>query len=291
MRYAIVALVYAVLIPSMHAVEKNFDSEGMKIAYLDEGHGEVVVLLHGFSGSTPERWTKVPFTQTQFLPALKGYRVLAPDHRGHGKSDKPYLPEKYGAELAADVVRLLDHVKVKKAHVVGYSMGAMVAGKLLVSHPDRLLSVTFGGGGPLFNQPKVFTEVIDATVESLEKGEGMGCLIIALIPEGQPKPTLEQAAAFSAAHLKGKDQMALAAVLRGFPRMTVTEAELKANKVPLQFVYGDREVGFIKDIVAASNNVLKANEVVVKNGDHGSTLITPEFRKAVQDFLKENGSK
>jgi pimeloyl-ACP methyl ester carboxylesterase len=284
MRYAITVLVAIFLSPVVRAEEKTFDSNGVKINYLDEGKGEVVVLLHGFGGSAEEHWAKSPF-----LPALKDYRVLALDHRGHGKSDKPHDPKKYGKEMAEDVVRLLDHEKVKKAHVVGYSMGAFVAGKVLASHPDRLLSVTFGGGGPLFQPPKEFKSVVEATAESLEKGKGIGPLIISLTPEGQKPPTADEAAAFSALYLGGKDQKALAAVLRGQSGWEVTEAELKANKVPVQFVYGDREAAFLKDRIAASKKLLpKADAVVIEKADHGSAAAAPEFRKAVLDFLKAN---
>jgi pimeloyl-ACP methyl ester carboxylesterase len=289
MRYAAVAIVIAAIAAPNRADEKTFDSGGVKIAYLDEGKGEVVVLLHGFGGSAEETWTKSAFAKEQFLPALKGYRVLALDHRGHGSSDKPHDAKKYGAEMAEDVVRLLDHLKVRKAHVVGYSMGAMVAGKLLVAHPDRLLGLTFGGGGPLLSPPKAFTDVIDATAESLEKGKGIVPLVVSLTPGGEPKPTAEQAAAFSEQFVGTKDQKALAAVLRSQKGWEVTEAEVKANKVPVQFVYGDREVGFLQEIIAGAKKALpKAGEVVVEKGDHGSTMTTPEFRKAVLEFLQAN---
>jgi pimeloyl-ACP methyl ester carboxylesterase len=291
MRYAVAVLAFALFSPTVRAQEKvkTFDAGGVKITYLDEGSGEAVVLLHGFSASAEEMWTKIPFAPTQFLPELaKQYRVIAPDFRGHGGSDKPHDPKKYGAEMAEDVVRLLDHLKVKKAHVVGYSMGAMIAGKFLVTHPDRLLSVTFGGAAPLLPQPKG-SPVLAATVESLEKGKGITPLIVALTPDGEKGPTAEVAAAFSELFLKGKDQKALAAVLRGFPGLEVTEAELKANKVPVQFVYGNREASFLKDAIAAARKVMpKAGEVVIEKGDHGSTFTTPEFRKAVLAFLKAN---
>ncbi|HYH63879.1 MAG TPA: alpha/beta hydrolase [Urbifossiella sp.] len=289
MRYAATLVLALLLLPAARAQEKTFDSGGVKLAYLDQGEGEAVVLLHGFTLSAEEMWTKMPLTETQFLPALKGYRVLALDQRGHGRSGKPHDPKMYGKEMAEDVVRLLDHAKVKKAHVVGYSMGAFVAGKLLVTHPDRLLSVTFGGGGPLFQPPQTFADTITATAESLEKGKGIGPLIVALTPDGQEKPSLEQAAAFSDLFLGKKDQKALAAVLRGRAGWQVTEAELRANKVPVQFVYGSREVQGLKDIIAGSRRALpRAGVVVVEKGDHGSSFATPEFRRAVVDFLRAN---
>jgi pimeloyl-ACP methyl ester carboxylesterase len=228
----------------------------------------------------------MPFAQTQLLPELaKEYRVIAPDMRGHGKSDKFHDPQKYGKELAEDVVRLLDHLKVRKAHVVGYSMGAAVAGKVLAEHPDRLLSVTFGGGGPFFRQPPWFAAARAATAESLEGGKGIGPLMAALTPEGQPKPGPERVAAVSAMFLLGKDPKALAAALRGQSGLAVTEEQLKASPVPVRFVYGSLDP--LKELAAASKAVLPgADVVVVEKGDHMTTGAGPEFRKAVLEFLK-----
>ena len=288
MRYTVAAVIAAALLSTAQAQEKTFDSGGVKVAYLDEGKGEAVVLLHGF-GVSSEMWVRLPSASAQLLPELaKEYRVIAPDLRGHGKSDKPHDPKKYGRELAADVLRLLDHLKVKKAHVVGYSMGSAVAGRLLTSHPDRILSVTFGGGGPLFQQPKALTEARAATAESLEKGKGIGPLIIALSPEGQPKPSPEKADAMSVLALAGNDQKALAAVMRSQPELEVTEAELKAVTVPVRFVFGSLDT-VMKDLAIASKKVLpRADVVVVEKGNHMTTAAAPEFRKAVLEFLKAN---
>src|SRR5208282_1322320 len=100
--------------------------------------------IHGFGANLDMQWV---------LPGVaralaKGHRVIAYDSRGHGKSGKPHDPKAYGVQMIEDPVRLLDHLKIKKAHVIGYSMGAMIAAKLLAAHPDRLLTVTLGGAGP-----------------------------------------------------------------------------------------------------------------------------------------------
>jgi pimeloyl-ACP methyl ester carboxylesterase len=288
MRYAAAVLAFALLAPGARAGEKAFDSDGVKIAYLDEGRGEPVVLLHGFGASAREMWVEMPLAKTQLLPALaKEYRVIAPDLRGHGNSGKPHDPKKYGKEMAEDVVRLLDHLKVKKAHVVGYSMGAAVAGRLLASHPDRVRSVTFGGGGPVFQPPREFTTVVDATAESLERGKGIGPLVVALTPEGEEKPSPEQAAVVSGLYLNGKDQKALAAVMRGYAGLEVTADDLRAAKAPVRFVYGNRDV--LKELAVRAGKLLgKSDAVVVEQGDHVSTLVAPEFRKAVGEFLKSH---
>ncbi len=281
-------LLAAAVACEVRSAEHAFDSNGVNIAYIDEGGGEAIVLLHGFGASAAEMWTGLPFAPTPLIPLLaKEYRVIAPDLRGHGNSDKPHDATKYGCEMAEDVVRLLDHLDVPKAHVVGYSMGATVAGKLLASHPDRLLSVTFGGGGPLFRPSQEFSDAFNATASSLERGEGYGPLVIALTPEGAPKPSEFQAAIISSLLLKGKDQKGLAAVMRSQSRLEVTEAELAANTVPVSFVYGGREAPCKVDLIAGALEVLPEAEVTVIDGrDHVSTVGSPEFREAILKFAR-----
>jgi pimeloyl-ACP methyl ester carboxylesterase len=288
MRRTFALLLAVALAPPLRAQEKTFDSNGVKIAYLDEGKGDAVVLIHGFTASAAEMWKSVPFVSTQVMTELaKDYRVIAPDMRGHGKSDKPHDPKKYGKEMADDIVRLLDHLKIKKAHVVGYSMGASIAGKLLASHPDRLLSVTFGGGGPACDPPKEFVAVVEATAAALEKGEGFAPLVIGLTPVGQKPPSREEAATMSKLYLGSKDQKALGAVARGFPGFEVTEAELKAARVPVRFIYGDLDP--LKELAIRGGKLIpKSDAVVVEKGDHMSTFVDAKFRTAVAEFLKAN---
>ena len=130
---------------------------------------------------------------------------------------------------------------------------------------------------------------MDTTAESLEQGKGMGPLVIALAPEGQAKPSPVQAAAISKLALRDKDQKALAAVLRGQKELAVTEAQLKANKVPVLFVYGSREAVLLRKRVTESQKALPAATVkVVEKGDHLSTVANPEFHMAVLGFLRKH---
>ena len=78
----------------------------------------------------------------------KDFRVIALDCRGHGKSDKPHDATKYGNEMIEDVARLMDHLNIPKAHIVGYSMGGAITGKFITMHPDRVLTAVFGGSVP-----------------------------------------------------------------------------------------------------------------------------------------------
>src|SRR5918999_4962799 len=123
------------------AQDQFFDSNGVRIRYVDQGSGPPVVLLHGFSGSLDSGWV-----ETGVLPTLAAdYRVIAFDCRGHGQSDKPHDPKSYGLQMGQDVVRLLDHLHIARAHIVGYSLGAIITAKLLTTNPDRFLTATLGG--------------------------------------------------------------------------------------------------------------------------------------------------
>src|SRR3954464_1960655 len=100
-------------------------NDGVRIHYVERGKGIPVVLLHGIGGSAAI-WRRVPI----FDDLARNYRVIAIDLRGHGSSGKPREVSAYGPEMALDVIRLLDHLGIAKAHVIGYSLGANVTSQL-----------------------------------------------------------------------------------------------------------------------------------------------------------------
>lgn len=110
------------------------NSDGTRVYYMVQGAGEPVVLIHGYGVTASINW-KLP----GILPALaRNYRVVALDVRGHGRSDKPHDPAEYGVNMADDVLRMLDHLNIETAHVIGYSMGGFILLKLAVEHPERI---------------------------------------------------------------------------------------------------------------------------------------------------------
>jgi pimeloyl-ACP methyl ester carboxylesterase len=129
---------------SIAAAESQFfDAKGVKIHFLIEGTGEPVVLIHGLDSSARVNW-QMPGT----IDALaRDHQVIAVDLPGYGESDKPDDPAAYGEQWVDDVILLLDHLNIRKAHIVGYSMGGMVALKLIAEHPERVISGTLGGAG------------------------------------------------------------------------------------------------------------------------------------------------
>jgi pimeloyl-ACP methyl ester carboxylesterase len=172
-------------------------------------------------------------------------------------------------------VRLLDHLKIDKAHVVGYSMGAEIAGHLLVLHPDRLLSATLGGGGPAFER----TEESRAREELAAAAEGN-----TLSPEIGD--------AISQMIIGSQDQKALAASVRGGMTLEVTAAQLQANRVPVLVIYGSNDGARANrqrlDRIAEQ---LHAQRKVIEGGDHLSTLGSPEFLNSVRSFIDSHRAK
>jgi pimeloyl-ACP methyl ester carboxylesterase len=270
--------------PAVAADEVDvFDSSGVKIRYVTAGKGEPVVLLHGWM-SDSGMWGRLDTN-----PAAKEYQLIAVDLRGHGKSDKPHEAEKYGPEMAEDVVRLLDHLKLPKAHLVGYSMGAIVAGKVAATHPDRVLSVVYGGQAPILTgKVKTDAREIDVFAKAVDEGKDLGVYVQGVFPGGD-KLTPEQAGKIAKILYGDKDVKAFAAAGRGIKDLDVTGDQLKKCNAPVLFVHGSKEAEATKERAATILKLLGRGELkVIEGADHMSTLTNPEFGKAVDGFLRAN---
>src|SRR5262249_51534683 len=205
--------------------------------YFTAGKGEPVVLLHGWM-SDSSMWGRLDTS-----PAAKEYQLIAVDLRGHGKSDKPHEADKYGPEMAADVVRLLDHLKIEKAHLIGYSSGAYIAGHVAATHPTRVRSVAYCGQAPILKEdtkPSHFSEC-ETFAKLVDEGKDLGEYVRAITPAGRPKPTAAQATAVAKFLYGGKDVKAYAAAGRGFKDLAVAGEDLKKCPAPVLFVHGANE--------------------------------------------------
>jgi len=285
MRYRFIAVVALCwLLPvsgSLRAEDAFFDSKGVKLHYTVEGKGEPVLLIHGFAANIDFNWVLPGVTKA----LAKDYQVISIDNRGHGRSDKPHDAKQYGTEMVEDAVRLLDHLKIKKAHVVGYSMGAMVTHKLIATHPDRLLSATLGGGAAV--KLPGDDQFMDDLVESLNNGKGLAPLMTALTPMGRPNPTEEQLKTANQMIMAVNDPKALAAVVRGLSDLTIPENKLKANRVPTLALVGaidplKARVDPLKDRMA------NLTIVVIDGADHIDAVGKPEFINGLKKFLGEH---
>jgi pimeloyl-ACP methyl ester carboxylesterase len=122
----------------------GFDSNGVVIHYEVFGKGKPLILLHGFGASLQTNWVATGWIDT--LSPLR--QVIALDCRGHGESERPRDPAAYTAhEATEDVVRLLDHMGVATMDIFGYSMGAGIALRAVLFHPERVTVVVLGGFG------------------------------------------------------------------------------------------------------------------------------------------------
>jgi len=142
---ATLAILATLTLPVARAEDPKSDffttSDGVKIHYLALGdRGSWVVLIHGFTDSAQRMF----FTTGIAQELAKTHRVVALDNRNHGQSDKP---QPNGPGRAEDTIELMDHLKIDKAHIHGYSMGGGITGQLLASHPERFLTAAFGGSG------------------------------------------------------------------------------------------------------------------------------------------------
>ena len=110
-------------------------SDGVQIHYAELGSGTPVILIHGYTANADGKWFKPGIAQA----LAERHRVIAIDARGHGKSEKPHDSMKYGPQMADDVVELMDHLGIQRAHVHGYSMGGSMLTQMLARHPEALV--------------------------------------------------------------------------------------------------------------------------------------------------------
>src|SRR5258706_4864927 len=116
----------------------TFQHDPIELAYLDEGEGEPVVLVHGFASNKEVNWVQPAWVSTL---TRAGRRAIALDNRGHSQSSKLYDAADYrSALMAADVPALLDHLDLPRADVIGYSMGSRIYAFLSLHHPQRVRS-------------------------------------------------------------------------------------------------------------------------------------------------------
>src|SRR5712691_12035242 len=207
---------------------QRFQHDGVEIAFLDEGEGEAIVLVHGFASTAQVNWVYPGWVSTL---TKAGRRVIALDNRGHGASTKLYDPAAYhSARMAEDVRALLDHLDVALADVMGYSMGARITAFFAHAHPARLRRAVFGGLGIRLvdgvGLPESIAEALEAP-SLADVSDSVGRTFRAFAE--QTKSDLE----------------ALAACIRG-SRQTLTRAEVASLSAPTLIAVGT------KDFVAGS---------------------------------------
>ncbi|KAA0076435.1 alpha/beta hydrolase [Tardiphaga sp. P9-11] len=244
----------------------SFHNGAVEIAYLDEGEGDPIVLVHGFASSKNVNWV-----YPTWVSELKKHnrRVIALDNRGHGESSKLYDSEQYSiGAMAADVRALLAHLGIVRTDMMGYSMGARITAYIAYSHPELIRSAIFGGLGI-----------------GLIKGGGPGeNVALALEADSLDDVTDPVGRTFRAfADQTRSDRRALAACLRGSRRL-MSNDEAASIKVPVLIA-----VGTTDDIAGSSHalqKVIAGSEVLdIPNRDHMRAVGDRVYKEGVLDFL------
>lgn len=244
----------------------TFASDGVEIAYLDEGAGEPVLLIHGFASNATVNWVDTGWVRT--LNA-SGYRAIAIDNRGHGASAKLHDPKDYGAPLMAeDARRLLDHLGLPRADVMGYSMGARITAFLTINHPQRVRSAVFAGLG----------------INMVRGMAGTGPIAHALEAASIDDVTNATARTFRAfAEQTKSDLKALAACIRS-ARDPITAEALGQIRVPVLVAVGTRDVigGSATELAAL---IPGAEALEITDRDHMRAVGDRIYKDGVLAFL------
>lgn len=285
-----VAVVVALLLAAASAAQtvaappdQFFDSNGVRVRYVEQGSGPAIVLMHGYTGTLDRHF----IANGVFVNLAKDYRVVALDLRGHGKSGKPHEPGAYGEEMARDVVRLLDHLKIQRAHVAGYSLGAMIAARLVTLSPERLISVAYVGSLPLREGDTYMDKFADESVKELESDLPFKSLAVALQPPGSKPPPDEEIRKAVAPLVAANDVKALAALWRGYKSLAVSDERLAAARVPSMVLTGSEDIS-AAGVPALNKTHPQIRTLVVQGATHGGpdgVMRRAEFMSALREFL------
>ncbi len=244
----------------------SFHNGAVEIAFLDEGEGDPILLVHGFASTKNVNWV-YPTWVSELRKS--GRRVVALDNRGHGESEKLYDPADYSIPMmASDVVALMDHLDIPRADVMGYSLGGRMTAWLGLHEPERLRSAILGGIGM-------------AMIEGGGPGENVAQALEAPSLEEVSDPVGRTFRAF--ADQTRSDRRALAACMRG-SRGLMSREEVSAIRVPVLIAVGtaDEVAGSAEQLGA----LISGAEVLdIPNRDHMRAVGDKVYKAGVADFL------
>lgn len=245
----------------------SFHNGSVEIAYIDEGEGDPIVLVHGFASTKDINWVYPSWISTL---TKAGRRVIALDNRGHGESAKLYDPEDYHiGTMAGDVRALMDHLDIARADMMGYSMGGRITAYLGQRDPQRLRSAILGGIGI------GLIEDIGRPGENVAEALEAASLDDVTDPVGRTFRTF--------ADQTRSDRRALAACMRGSRRL-MTREEATAISIPTLIA-----VGTTDDIAGSAqrlSEIIPGSQVLdIPNRDHMRAVGDRVYKDGVLEFL------
>lgn len=245
---------------------QSFSHDGFDLAFIDEGEGDPIVLIHGFASTHIVNWVAPGWVKTL---TEAGYRVIALDNRGHGQSTKSHNPEDYRLDkMSADVIALLDHLGIERAHLMGFSMGARITAVIAIRYPERVGSVVLGGLG-----------------SGMVEGVGEWDIIAeALLAEDPASITHARGKMFrNFADKTGSDRQALAACISR-TRELLTPEQIASIQSPVLVAVGDRDdIG--GDAHSLARLIPNGEGFTIEGRDHMLSVGDKTFKAKVVEFL------
>ncbi len=259
-----------------------FDSNGVPIYYTVEGTGEPVILIHGVAANADLNWRRPGVTAL----LARDFQVISFDLRGHGRSGQPTDPSQYGAELIEDVVRLMDHLHIDKAHVAGYSLGGFIALKLVTIHPDRVRSAAICAAGwsnatAPSELPSPYSAPVPPGEKNVKTPEVAGASVLPL-PAATQKTLFHRVRNWVGDHIVNKT--AIKAMKKSYASLRVSEESLRENKVPSICLIG-KEDGFYYLAEALHERMACMEYVRIEGANHFTTPFSATFKNSLHAFF------
>lgn len=252
--------------------------DGVRIHYIDTGAGEPIILVHGFAMNIDLSWRRSGVIDM----LAREYRVIAYDARGHGRSGKPAGEQAYGDAMIDDIVDLMEHLNIPRAHFVGQSMGGMTILKFVAEHPGRVISASPNAMGWAQPTPQNLA-TMQSLADSLERGDGMRPLLERLAPKDGSMGQFTKATLDTMVSLIN-DTNALHDCALAIPRLCVCEADLRANQVPVLTIIGTNDP-FLADAKLLHETMPNHQLTIVQGADHFYVASTPEYQTTLINFL------
>jgi pimeloyl-ACP methyl ester carboxylesterase len=255
------------------APDRFFTTDGVRLRYREIGRGEPVALLHGYTA-------RLEFLGDLADSLARDHRVIVLDQRGFGESSKLSDPARFGRKMGDDVVALLDELNIRRAHLVGHSMGALIAANVAARFPDRAVSVGLIAG-PFYPDSAAFAGLTGPWVTALERGEGLQGFLMWIFP-GMPDSA---AAGMSAQMLAANDMGSLRGAMRGMGGLVVGRDLAGRIRAPAVVAVGDGDP-LLPQSQAIAAWWPSAQLLVLPGVNHVEVVLRPEVIAALRGLVR-----
>ncbi len=252
------------------------DSSGVSLTFSDQGSGPVVFLIHGITENA-----------SAFNPLIKRlrsrFRLIALDCRGHGDSDKPISPDAYGSNMVRDVHNLFAHLNINQAHMLGTSMGAEIALRFTIEHPEYVTKLAvIGSGWSGEKESNNYTTV----GQTLKRHQSFGPWIKETGGMGYFSPD-KIGIATADSMLRGQDIEALSSVFLGMQEIIhLSEQDINDISIPVLAICGELDEERLC-LEKMKGQVQNLSLTVIPNKGHMDVGEDPNYYTLIDQFLSK----